>query len=59
MSNLEKDTNKKLIMEKFIAETSEALKKSAQSARKTAKQTNTPLVIYDKEKGIQEVYITD
>ncbi len=46
-------------MQEFLEQANKALKESALEARKIAKQTNTPLVIYDKEKGIQEIYIED
>lgn len=34
-----------------------ALEQAAMNAANTAKETNTPLILYDKERGIQEIHI--
>lgn len=53
------DRSPKKDMELFREQIEKALKEAALEARKIAKETNTPLVIYDKEKGIQEIMIVD
>ncbi len=50
---------KQKYMQEFLQNIETALKASALEARKIAKETGTPLVIYDKEKGIQEIMIKD
>jgi len=42
----------------YFNKVTEALHQSAKEAAKIAARTGTPLVIYDQEKGIQEVMVS-
>ncbi len=57
--NTPQKEEKQKYMQDFLQNIETALKASALEARKIAKETGTPLVIYDKEKGIQEIMIED
>ena len=47
-------TTKKIVLDKDLSKVGPALRRAAKQARKMAKQTNTPLVVYEQGRVIRK-----
>jgi Ribonuclease G/E len=49
--------NKKTVVDEDLAKVGTALRRAAKQARKTALQTNTPLIIYENGRVIKKIIV--
>jgi Ribonuclease G/E len=49
--------NKKIVVDEDLAKVGTALRRAAKQARKTALQTNTPLIIYENGRVIKKIIV--